>query len=214
MFVIPAILSIFPPFETSLAGAFKSLGTLFVMPIFVAALIAAMLSIKMAEFGANQTSAGTTIHNVAIVASLCFALGSSIFISAGFLVASGISQNLGAAGTTATAAVMSGAVKVGSSVLMNRGAIAHGARAIGNTFKSTGIGGVNTAVNSLSLLKGGANRAATKDGVYGAAARPVAKMLNKMSELKSNLSAKKKRQRVLLIIINLVLLLLVELVEF
>lgn len=194
MFVIPAILSIFPPFETSLAGAFKSLGTLFVMPIFVA-LIAAMLSIKMAEFGANQTSAGTTIHNVAIVASLCFALGSSIFISAGFLVASGISQNLGAAGTMATAAVMSGAVKVGSSVLMNRGAIAHGARAIGNTFKSTGIGGVNTAVNSLSLLKGGANRAATKDGVYGAAARPVAKMLNKMSELKSNLSAKKEEAK-------------------
>ena len=189
LLVIPAILSIFPAFESSLSGAFKSLGTLFVMPIFVA-LIAAMLSIKMAEFGANKTTAGDSIHNIAIVASLCFALGSSIFISAGFLVASGVSQNLGAAGTMATAAVMSGAVKVGASALMNRGAIANGVRGIGSTFKATGRGGANTVVNSMSLLKGGANNAITRGGIIGSAAIPVAKILNKMSNLKSNISAK------------------------
>jgi hypothetical protein len=194
MFVIPAIVSIFPAFESSLSGAFKSLGTLFVMPIFVA-LIAAMLSIKMAEFGANNTTAGDSIHNVAIVASLCFALGSSIFISAGFLVASGVSQNLGAAGSMATAAVMSGAVKVGASALMNRGVIANGARAIGNSFISAGKGGANTAVNSMSLLKGGANNAVTKGGALGLAAKPVAKILNKMSDVKSNVSAKKEGVR-------------------
>ena len=191
LFVIPAILSIFPAFESSLSGAFKSLGTLFVMPIFVA-LIAAMLSIKMAEFGANKTTAGDTIHNVAIVASLCFALGSSIFISAGFLVASGVSQNLGAAGTMATAAVMSGAVKVGTSALKNREAIANGAKAMGGAFRSTASGGGHTVINSGSLIKGGLNNTVAKGGALGALAKPVARIFNKVSEMNSNISAKKE----------------------
>jgi hypothetical protein len=191
LFVIPAILSIFPPFESSLAGAFKSLGTLFVMPIFVA-LIAAMLSIKMAEFGANKATAGDSIHSIAIVASLCFALGSSIFISAGFLVASGVSQNLGAAGTMATAAVMSGTVKVGASALRNRESIANGTKAIGRTLSSTANGGGNTILNSFSLARGGVSAAAAKSGVLGSLARPVHKAFNKMGDIKSNISAKKE----------------------
>lgn len=191
LFVIPAILSIFPAFESSLSGAFKSLGTLFVMPIFVA-LIAAMLSIKMAEFGANKATVGDSIHSVAIVASLCFALGSSIFISAGFLVASGVSQNLGAAGSMATAAVMSGAVKVGASAIRNRETIANGARAIGGAFRSTASGAGNTLLNSGTVLRGGVNNAVEKGGKLATLARPVQKVLNKMSDIRSNVSAKKE----------------------
>jgi hypothetical protein len=193
LFVIPAILSIFPAFESSLSGAFKSLGTLFVMPIFVS-LIAAMLSIKMAEFGTNHATVGDSIHSVAIVASLCCALGSSIFISAGFLVASGVSQNLGAAGAMATAAVLSSAVKVGASAIANREAIANGARGVGGFFGSSGKNIVNTFRNTGSLAGSGINRGINKTitsaGAFSPAARGVQNMMNKAGDLKTKMSSK------------------------
>lgn len=188
LFVIPAILSIFPAFESSLSGAFKSLGTLFVMPIFVA-LIAAMLSIKMAEFGTNQASAGDSIHSVAIVASLCFSLASSIFISAGFLSASGVSQNLGAVGTMATAAVLNGAMKVGGSAIRNKDAIIGGVKKAGGYVSSTGKGSFNTGTNAIGVvgrgIASGASKASMGTGVLASTGKGIKGLMSKSAELKS-----------------------------
>lgn len=193
LFVIPAILSIFPAFESSLSGAFKSLGTLFVTPIFVS-LIAAMLSIKMAEFGGGKVSAGDSIHNVAIIAALCFALASSIYIASQFLSSSGISQNLGAAGSIATAAVLSGAVQVGASAIRNRTALLSGARGFGNGLLNTARSPLNTARNAASLmgsgLAGQLNKASGGSGKMAKITKPIQSMMNKSGELKSQISSK------------------------
>lgn len=188
LFVVPAILSIFPTFESSMSGAFKSLGTLFVMPIFVA-LIAAMLSIKMADFGANQTSAGDSIHSVAIVASLCFTLASSIFISAGFLSASGVSQNLGAVGAMASAGILSGATKVGASALRNKDALVSGVKGLGGLLPWAAKPPLNAIRNGGGLIRSGfasgINKASMGTGPLAKVARPLQGLMSKSAELKS-----------------------------
>lgn len=186
LFAIPAVMSIFPAFSSSITGAFKSLGVLFISPI-VAAVLLALLSLKVG----NITDSGAvtdSMKNVIVVIVLCTSLGSTILLSSGFLEASGISSNLGKVGAMATA-MAGGVVTAGISK-----AIANKAEILSGGMRALGMAGqfarnpANFARNSASMIGNSVGNlfanSKSKSGLGGSIARGVSSLSGKASNAK------------------------------
>lgn len=192
LFAIPVILSIFPFFNSSITGAFKSIGTLFITPI-VVSVILALLSLKVGTLTETGTIA-QSMKNVVIVIVLCTALGASIKLASGFLEATGLAGSLGTVGATASA--MAGGMLMGGlgKIIANKGAIMSAGLA--------GLGGLasfaknpsNFTRNATSMAMNGIGNAirrkANSEGAMGKTAKALTTTADKFSATKNNANEK------------------------
>lgn len=192
LFAIPAILSIFPMFNSSITGAFKSIGTLFITPI-VVSVILALLSLKVGTLTETGTIA-ESMKNVVIVIVLCTALGASIKLASGFLEATGLAGSLGTVGATASS--MAGGMLMGGigKIVANKGAIMSAGIAGLSGLTSFAKNPSNFTRNATSMAMSGIGNAikrkSNSEGVMGKTAKALTTTADKFSATKNNANEK------------------------
>lgn len=192
MFAIPTILSIFPTFSTSVSGAFKSIGVLFITPI-VTAVILALLSLKVGSLSETGTLA-ESMKNVVVVMALCTALGSSIMLSSGFLEATGLGASLGKVGAMATSVATGTALGNIGKLISNRDNIIRsgreGLQRVGNFVRSP----ANFAKNGMSMAMSGMGSIlkskANSRGFTGKATSKINEAGKSLSSIKDSVGSK------------------------
>lgn len=192
LFAIPVILSIFPMFNSSITGAFKSIGTLFITPI-VVSVILALLSLKVGTLTETGTIA-ESMKNVVIVIVLCTALGASIKLASGFLEATGLAGSLGTVGATASS--MAGGMLMGGigKIVANKGAIMSagiaGLSGLTSFAKNPSNFTRNTTSMAMSGIGNAIKRKSNSEGVVGKTAKVLTNTAGKFSATKNTANEK------------------------